>query len=155
MTTKKKSVSAPAKTAKRAGVEPCGIKDYRIEISLLHQIIEIISNADSLSTLLHHIARALSRDLSYDSCLIYILDRQTGAWCLPAPGRPTRITSASSGSSRARASPDGSLNTKSRSLSPGTRSKTPALNHSRTCPRTATSHSCRCRSCSTKNRSAS
>ena len=88
MTTKKKNASAPAKTAKRAGAEPCGINDYKIEISILHQIIEIISNADSLSTLLHHIARALSRDLSYDSCLIYLLDRQTGDWVLTGAWPP-------------------------------------------------------------------
>lgn len=62
------------------------IKDLRTEIKLLYQIVEIINFSENLSELLHQTARLISENLKGDSCLIYILERNTkmlvlsGAW---------------------------------------------------------------------------
>lgn len=49
-------------------------KDLRIEITLLHQIIDIITTSGTLDALLTQIAKALATSLKTDSCLIYLLD---------------------------------------------------------------------------------
>lgn len=62
------------------------LKDLKIEIELLHQIVKIISNSENLNTLLHETARVLADTIKADSCFIYLLDHNSydlilsGAW---------------------------------------------------------------------------
>lgn len=69
------------------------IKELKTEISILHQIIEIIGQSNNLNEMLQQIAKAMSENLKGDSCFIYMLEHQAavltllGAW----PPHPKQI----------------------------------------------------------------
>ena len=70
-----------------------GLKELRIEVNLLHQIIEIIGQSQSLVNMLSQIARGLATNLKGASCFIYLVNHASselvlsGAW----PPHPHQI----------------------------------------------------------------
>lgn len=70
-----------------------GIKDLKTEVNILHQIIEIISTADNLNSLLQQIARIVAENMKGDSCLLYLLDNSSNTLTLSGacPPHPYQI----------------------------------------------------------------
>ncbi|MBN1621470.1 MAG: GAF domain-containing protein [Endomicrobiales bacterium] len=62
------------------------IKDLKLEISFLYQIIDTISESNNLEELLQQIAKLLAKNLKCDSCLVYLINSSssnlilTSAW---------------------------------------------------------------------------
>lgn len=79
-----------SKTAKQPG-----IKDLKAEITLLHQIIDTITQSNDLESMLTQIAKALAVSLKSDSCLAYLVENSqqgkglvlSGAW----PPHPEQV----------------------------------------------------------------
>ncbi|MFH1368286.1 MAG: GAF domain-containing protein [Elusimicrobiota bacterium] len=70
-----------------------GIKDLKIEITLLHHIVDIVTQSNDLDSLLTQIARSLAVSLKCDSCLIYLLEHSSQSLILSGacPPHPNHV----------------------------------------------------------------
>jgi len=73
------------------GKKPANPKGLKVEIEILHQIIEIMSVSLNLVDLTQQIARVLAEKLDGDSCFVYIIENRglklVGAW----PPHPEQV----------------------------------------------------------------